>query len=329
MKQNIFKVSGLVLFFVLAGVVESLAQASVQTVPQGQSAKVLGYINTRGDDSFKMTTVDGSNSYVVVLVPETSVKSNSKGVFRGGTRYEASYLLRGLRVEVEGTGNSDGALVARSVRFNETDLRSAQTLEARVDPLEKQANSNTERIGASEENQKRLAGQIDENTALANRAQSSAERAQLTADEANNRINGLDEWDLIKTITVPFATGSATIGPKGQAIINEAAAWVKEQNTKGWMVAVVGFADSTGNNTANKKLSERRSNSVIGYLVGKHNLPLTRLIQPFGAGVDQPVASNATADGRAQNRRVEIRLLKNKVFRIRSNFETFRAAGFH
>src|SRR5215203_3361921 len=305
MKQKIFKVSGLVLVIVLACVIESVAQASVKAIPEGQTAKVLGFINTRDAESFKMTTPDGTTSYVIVLVPETSVKSNSKGVFRAGTKYESSYLLRVLRVEVEGTGNAAGSLIAKSVRFNETDLRSAQSLESRVDPLEKQANSNTDRITSSEENQRRMAGQIEENTALANRAQS-------TADEANNRINGLDEWDLIKTITVPFATGSSNIGPKGQAIINEAAAWVKEQNTKGWMVAVVGFADSTGNNAANKKLSERRSNSVIGFLVTKHNLPLTRLIQPFGAGVDQPVATNATTDGRAQNRRVEIRLLRNK-----------------
>ncbi len=304
MTQKFFKVSTFVLVFVMAAVIEALPQ-TIKSVADGQSTKVLGYINTRDADTFKMTTSDGSTSYVVVLVPETSVKSNTKGVFRAGTKYESSYLLRGLRVEVEGTGNADGAVVAKSVRFNETDLRAAQSLEARVDPLEKQAKSNTERITSSEENQKRLEGQVDENRALAN-------RAQATADEANNRINGLDEWDLVKTITVPFATGSSTIGPKGQAIINEAAAWVKEQNTKGWMVAVVGFADSTGNTAANKKLSERRSNSVIGFLVSKHNLPLTRLIQPFGAGVDQPVATNETADGRALNRRVEIRLLRNK-----------------
>src|SRR5215207_8352745 len=162
MKQKVFKVASFVLVVVLACVIESAAQSSVKAVPEGQTAKVLGFINTRDAESFKMTTPDGSTSYVIMLVPETSVKSNTKGVFRAGTKYESSYLLRGLRVEVEGTGNADGALIAKSVRFNETDLRSAQSLEARVDPLEKQANSNTERISASEENQKRLAGQIEE-----------------------------------------------------------------------------------------------------------------------------------------------------------------------
>ncbi len=309
---KIFAISVLVLATVFAGTTTVLAQAEVRIVPSGEKAKVLGLINKRSTDSFTMTTLDGSSRYVVLLTGETSVKSNSKGVFRGGTNYGPTYLLRGLRVEVEGTGNSTGELVAKSVRFNETDLRTAQSLESRIDPVEQQANSNTGRLTAAEENAKRMSGQIDENTALANRAQGTADEALEEATRANTRINGLDEFDPIKTIVVPFATGSSTLGPKGRATIDEAAAWVKTQNTKGWMVSVVGFADSTGKTAANKALSERRANAVIGYMVSKHNLPLTRLIQPFGAGVDKPAASNNTAAGRAQNRRVEINLLVNK-----------------
>lgn len=281
------------------------AQAAMKQLADGQQTKVLGIINTRDGDTFTMTALNNVDRYTVELTPDVSVKSNTKGVFRGGTKYETSYLLRGLRVEVEGHGNAAGNLVAKSIRFNEQDLRMAQSLESRMDPVEQQANSNTQRLSAAEENAKRMAGQIEENQALASQALASAERA-------NNRINGLDEYEPIKTIVVPFATGSSSIGPKGRAIIDEAAAWVKTQDRKGWMVAVVGFADSTGRTTANKTLSEKRSNAVIGYLVSKHGLPLTRLVQPFGAGVDQPVATNATAEGRAQNRRVEIRLLKNK-----------------
>ena len=237
------------------------------------------------------------------------MKSNTKGIFRGGTRYETSYLLRGLRVEVEGRGDSNGALVAKSVRFNEQDLKTAQSLESRFAPLEAQAASNTERISAAEANAAKMQGQIEENAAI---AKADSDRAMREAERANNRINGLDDFDPIKTIVVPFATGSSTIGPKGKAIIDEAAAWVKTQDRNGWVVAVVGFADSTGKTAANKTLSEKRANAVIGYLVTKYNLPLHRLVQPFGAGQDMPAASNTTAAGRAANRRVEIRLLKNK-----------------
>ena len=281
------------------------AQPTMRQLADGLEVKVLGIINTRNGDTFTMTTLNNTERYTVELTPSTSVKSNTKGVFRGGKQYEVSYLLRGLRVEVEGRGNAGGSLVASSVRFNEQDLKTAQSLESRMDPLEQQAASNTERVTAAEENQKRMAGQIEENQAL-------AANAQASADRANNRINGLDDYEPIKTIVVPFATGSSALGPKGKAIIDEAAAWAATQDRNGWMVAVIGFADSTGRTAANKTLSERRSNAVIGYLVSKHNMSLTRLVQPFGAGVDQPVATNATAEGRAQNRRVEIRLLRNK-----------------
>ena len=138
-------------------------------------------------------------------------------------------------------------------------------------------------------------------------------KAQDTADTANNRINGLDDYEPIKTITIYFTTNSALPGAKGKAVIDEAAAWVKAQpDKKGWVVAVVGYADSTGNSARNRDLSERRANSVIYYMVTKHGLPLNRLVQPFGYGQLDPVAGNTTAAGRAKNRRVEVRLMRNK-----------------
>src|SRR5215204_3728685 len=81
------------------------AQAATKQLADGQEVKVLGLINTRDGDTFTMTSLNGADRYTVELTPSVSVKSNSKGVFRGGTKYEASYLLRGLRVEVEGAGN--------------------------------------------------------------------------------------------------------------------------------------------------------------------------------------------------------------------------------
>src|SRR6185295_6571870 len=257
-------------------------------------------VSMRSADSFTMRDMSKVET-VVALTSKTDVKTHKKGVFRGGKEYGVSYILRGLRVAVEGVGNAEGQLVAKSIKFDEDDLRTAQALEQ----TDEMARENQARITAEEENAKKLAGQIAENQEL-------TAQAQRAADLANKRINGLDEFDPVKTITVLFATGSSVLGPKGKAQIDKEAAWVKTQNTKGWVVAVVGFADKSGNTEPNRKLSERRANAVIGYLVTKHNLPLQRLVQPFGYGENKPAADDSTAEGRAKNRRVEIRLLVNK-----------------
>ncbi|MGH9829600.1 MAG: OmpA family protein, partial [Blastocatellia bacterium] len=198
-------------------------------------------------------------------------------------------------------------------------LKTAQALEARVDPVEelaeanrKLAEANQARIAAEEAESRRLTQKTEENAAAAKRAQTTADESLKSALLANDRINGLSDYDPIRTITVRFATGSPALGPKGKAEIDKAAAWVKTQNTKGWIVAVLGFADTTGDTAANRRLSERRANAVIAYLVQKHNLPLQRLVQPFGYGEENPTAENNTAEGRALNRRVEIRLLANR-----------------
>ena len=295
---------------VLAGTAQAFAQdVSTRPVPNGQQMKKFrGVVTKRNADSFVMRDDTGVLT-LVALTPQTEAKSHKKGAFRGSKDYGVSYILRGLRLEVDGVGNDAGELVADKIRFDEQDLRSAQALQATLDTVEENANT---RIAAAEENAKRMSGQIDENTALANRAQGTADEALKSANRANNRINGLDEFDPVKTVTVLFATGSPNLGPKGKATIDQAAAWVKTQNTKGWVVAVVGFADTTGNTAKNRALSEKRANSVIGYLVTKHNLPLQRLVQPFGYGESNAVADNSTEEGRAKNRRVEIRLLVNK-----------------
>jgi outer membrane protein OmpA-like peptidoglycan-associated protein len=174
------------------------------------------------------------------------------------------------------------------------------------------AQENERRVAAAEENERKLAGQLEESTAIANAAQARADQAMAQAERANNRINGLDDYDPVRTLSVLFRPGSAVLLRKAKADIDAGAAWVKTQNTKGWVVAVVGFADTQGNTARNRSLSERRANAVIGYMVMKHNLPLQRLVQPFGYGDSNPVADNTTADGRAKNRRVEIRILVNK-----------------
>lgn len=288
-----------------------------QTVSDGEKVKKFkGIVVKRDPDAFTMADTMGGPTTTVLLTADTEVKSHKKGVLRGSKEYGASYILRGLRLEVDGVGNAQGQIVAEKIRFDEQDLRSAQALKATLDPIEAETN---EKLRQQQQEQERLAGQLEENRALTAQAQASADaaaeaakKAQQTADYANNRINGLDDFDSIKTVTVNFTTGSASLGPKAKATIDEAAAWVKTQNTKGWVMAVIGYADSTGSSQRNIDLSERRANAVIYYIVNKYKMSLNRLVQPFGYGQLEPVSENKTKAGRAKNRRVEIRLMVNK-----------------
>jgi outer membrane protein OmpA-like peptidoglycan-associated protein len=326
--RNSITVVVALLFVTLLAAVGALGQNADNThpaqVPQGQKQKLQGIVSIRNGDMFKLRDPGGAE-YTVLLTSDTDVTSHSKGL-RGKKDYPVTYIMKGLRLQAQGKGDAEGNLVAEWVRFDEQDLRSAQSLEQ----TDKLALDNQRRVEAAEqaareaaEEAKRMAGQIAENTALANDAREKAEAAQRTADQAfkdaamaNNRINGLGDYDIIRTIPVLFKVNSSLIDATAKATIDETAAWAKAEkakgNTNGWLVEVVGFADTSGNTAKNRALSERRAKAVIQYLVGVHNLDLRRLVQPFGYGESRPAADNKTAAGRAKNRRVEIKILQNK-----------------
>jgi outer membrane protein OmpA-like peptidoglycan-associated protein len=316
--NTVLRIPAVAFFLMLACVGGAFAAAPLATnhdllemnvAPQEKVEKFKGVVVKRDPDSFTMAEASGGPQTTVLLTASTEVKSHKRGVFRGSKEYGASYILRGLRLEVDGLRNADGSIVAEKIRFDEQDLRTAQALKATLDPAEAEMN---EKLRVQQQEQERLAGQVEENRALTAQAQATAEKAQATADLANNRINGLEDFDPIKTITVYFKTGSATLTPQAKAEIDKAADWVKTQDRKGWVMAVIGYADSTGSTQRNIDLSERRANAVIYYIVSKYKMPLNRLVQPFGYGQLEPAAENTTKSGRAKNRRVEIRLMVNK-----------------
>jgi outer membrane protein OmpA-like peptidoglycan-associated protein/uncharacterized Zn-binding protein involved in type VI secretion len=302
------------------------ARPAVDTVgiAEGKKVKVAGVVINRNGDTFTIRDSNGTET-VIVTTDKTKVREVRKSWFRGDRTSNANEIRRGLRLEAEGRGNSDGQLVAGNIRFDEQDLRTAQALESRVDPVETLANStqalaesNQQRISQAEQNSQRLSGQVEELSSVANtavaaakNAQSAADQAQADATTANARINVLDDYDVLATIAVHFKKGSARLSPQAKSEI-DAVADVASENLNGWLVAVEGYADSTGRTARNHSLSERRAKAVTDYLVTKHGVPPYRLVQPFGFGSSEPVAVNNTREGRSLNRRAEIRVLVNK-----------------
>lgn len=261
--------------------------ANLRTVPSGAKLKFKGVVIRRDSDTF--TIRDRSRAdYQVLLTDNTSIKTYG-GFFKSGKRYAVTDILRGLIVEVEGRGNQEGQLVAEKVRFNESDMRAAITTDTRVDPVEK--------------NQERIAGQMDELSAIAAEA-----RNQATA--ANERISSLDDYDETEVVAVNFRVNSAVLSPEAKQQLDGLAQ--KAMNAKGYMIEVAGHTDSTGSEAKNMRLSRDRADSVVQYLVINHKIPVRRFITPMGYGKTTAVADNSTAAGRAQNRRVEVKMLVNR-----------------
>src|SRR5207253_802293 len=286
-----------------------------RSVSSGEKMKIKGVVVKRDADTFTVRDLTG-NDTIVRLTDRTSVKTNG-GFLRSGTNYEQTNILRGLNLEVEGRGGSNGELVADKVRFNEADLRVARSVESRATPLEERATASEGRLSEVEQNAQKLSGQLDELAAVSNAARGGAKAAQATADAAvagvnttNERISALDDYAPQESTAVNFRTGSAVLLPDARTKLDEIA--TKALNARAYVVEVTGHADSTGNVNFNRQLSQRRADAVIRYLVEQHKIPLRRIITPYGFVVSEPIADNKTRVGREQNRRVEVKILVNK-----------------
>jgi outer membrane protein OmpA-like peptidoglycan-associated protein len=289
--------------------------AGSRTIASGQKLKLKGVVTRRDADTFTVRDMNGVDT-VVRLNDRTSVKTKG-GFLRGGSNYAQTSILRGLNVEIEGRGNASGELDAEKIRFNESDMRVARAVESRAAPLEERASDTENKLSQVEANAQRLSGQLEELAAVSNAARGGAKAAQATADAAvagvnatNERISALDDYAPQQTAAVNFKSGSAVLSPESKTTLDDIAS--KALNAKGYVLEVSGFADSRGSVNLNRQLSQRRADAVIRYLVENHNIPLRRIVTPYGYGEMNPVAENESREGRAQNRRVEIKLLVNK-----------------
>jgi OmpA-OmpF porin, OOP family len=259
-----------------------------RTVADGTELTIKGVILSRDGETFVLRDITRTDT-VVALTDTTKVRTVRKGLLRGHDPFEATVLQTGLIVEVQGNGDAKGRLVATDVQFTEADLKAAITATVRTAPVEKKAAETDKKLSMTD--------------------QKLAETSKEVVD-TNKRISMLDQYDVVKTVTVMFPVNKATLGAEAKTQLDDLAS--KAPGAKNYMVEVQGYADPTGDFQKNLELSRQRAKAVVEYLAVKHNIPLRRITVPMGYGETKPVGDEKTAAGRQQDRRVEVRVLVNK-----------------
>ncbi len=273
----------------------------IRTIAAGQKTKIKGTIITRDADT--LTLRDGSGMDTIVEITDRTTVASKGGFFKRGTNYDVTSLLRGLTIEAEGRGNANGQLTAEKIRFSKDDLETARSIDSRVAPVEG-------RVTRVEAQNEALAGQVDELNEVSKAMKSDIDVNKAEIARTNERISALDDYLVQDLATVYFKVNSFVLSPEGKADLDVLAQ--KALATRGYMIEVTGFADSTGNTQKNRVLSQNRADAVVRYLAETYDIPLRRMITPFGYGDLKPVADNDSVEGRSQNRRVEVKILVNR-----------------
>lgn len=133
------------------------------------------------------------------------------------------------------------------------------------------------------------------------------QEAELRKATAGTGIEVQRQGDDIKLVmpgAITFNTGSTELSPAAQFNLDKLAGSFRQYGDNN--IEVIGHTDSVGSNASNIELSQKRAISVGKHLIGQ-GIDKNR-IQVYGAGPSQPIASNSSEEGRAQNRRVEIKL---------------------
>jgi len=254
--------------------------------------------------------ITGSPNLVVLLTPNTDV-GETEGLFKGRTKQMAmTSLIPGLPVQVQGTTNDQGQLVADKVRFKGNDLKAAMDAQAGLQPTVEAQQAHEAQIQQSEQE---LAAQ--KAALAAQQAQLNVEDQKIAANKAaiaaaNKRFGELAEYNIMDEVTVYFANGQVTVDPQYFPQLLKLAE--KATTITGYVIQVKGYASAVGSAALNQKLSVERANAVSQFLEQDASVPLTNMLAPGAMGTANQVAPDTTSEGQAENRRVVVSVLQNK-----------------
>jgi OOP family OmpA-OmpF porin len=280
----------------------------------GEKVKVQGVIATRTGETVVVST--GSGNVTVLLTDDTKVQQ-PKGLGLRKKQMSATVLIPGLRISVDGVGEALNMVTAKTINFDSDDLEMAEAIQAGLTPTKHAVATNQQNIAANKQATQANAQGIQSNSQdiAANQAATSANAQAITANQqqiadTTKRFSELSEYDTKADISVNFAVGKSVISANDKAALSKMAK--DAVNLKGYIIDVKGFADSSGTATMNQQLSMDRAQAVIAYLIQDCKIPVRHVIAPGAMGTADPAATNETASGRAENRRVEVKVLVNK-----------------
>jgi OmpA-OmpF porin, OOP family len=264
----------------IVGILAMFGSANAQTM------QVKGVIVGRDGANI---IVKGSAGNVTVTLNDSTKVEAVKGRFGMRKSEQAvTALIPGLPIEVQATGSAS-PFVANTIKFKADDLKTAMDMQAAMTPTNQQVQANQQNIQANKQGIQQVQG----------------EQADL-----NKRFSELGDYNVKGEAIVYFAVNSDTIDETGKKDLKQLAA--SAVNDQGYLIQVAGYTDSSGNAAYNQELSDRRAAAVVAYLQQSCNVPLFRVLAPAAMGMSNPAASNETAQGQAQNRRVDVKVIVNK-----------------
>lgn len=134
---------------------------------------------------------------------------------------------------------------------------------------------------------------------------------QTAATEAlRGRMADIDKYNVKNTFNVNFDTGRWNLSERAKADLCQAAQ--QADATENALLLVVGYTDSVGDDDYNQELSEKRASKVVNYLQQACGWKPYRMLTPTGMAKADPLADNATEEGKAQNRRVAVNILVSR-----------------
>lgn len=276
-------------------------------VAAAQSTQVKGVINGRSGAT--MTVQSQNSENVTVILTSTTQVLEPEGAFRK-KHLAMTALVPGLSVEVKGSMNAQNQLVADTVTFHGSDLKTAQDIQAGLTPAEQQIQQQQQLMKQQEQQIQQQQSQIQaqQQVSAEHAAELAANKAAIEA--ANKRFGELGEYNILGEVTVLFGNDKVIVDDQYKPQLLALA-----QQAKGitaYIIQVKGYASKVGSAALNQKLSTERAENVTNFLEQQAQVPLTNILAPGAMGTSRQVAPDTTAEGQADNRRVVVRILQNK-----------------